>query len=112
MRVCRSQAQTVILYQMQNRTQRFKNRGRNDERHVIIFISKISLIDYLGFEPRTGEEHRHHACEWRDEEDEKEREHLFEENGCRWFEFSCLNYFDPVRMTIIDPMNDILLGMF
>ncbi|TDL25412.1 hypothetical protein BD410DRAFT_813632 [Rickenella mellea] len=39
------------------------------------------------------------------------RKKLFKEHHARYYELSRLPYFDPVRMTIIDPMHNILLGI-
>ncbi|KAF8584211.1 hypothetical protein K439DRAFT_1616910 [Ramaria rubella] len=33
------------------------------------------------------------------------------EHGTRWFEFARLPYFDVIRMTIIDPMHNLLMGV-
>lgn len=37
---------------------------------------------------------------------------LFKRTGIRYFELSRLPYYDPIRMGIIDPMHNILLGEF
>ena len=41
-----------------------------------------------------------------------ERDEFFSKHGVRWFEFARLPYFDPIRMTIIDPMHNLLIGMY
>ena len=43
--------------------------------------------------------------------DAKSKAGFFKEHSSKWFELSRLSYFDPVRMTVIDPMHNILLGM-
>lgn len=47
----------------------------------------------------------HRACQTQSAE--KEIEQQF---GCRYFVLLRLPYFDPVRMTVIDPMHNLLLG--
>ncbi|KAG1728034.1 uncharacterized protein EDB91DRAFT_1086205 [Suillus paluster] len=44
-------------------------------------------------------------------ESDKAREEFFKTNSTQWFELARLKYFDPVRMMIIDPMHNILLGI-
>ena len=65
--------------------------------------------DLAGFPPRLGEHHRQHAHMYNSLEAE-ERDEYFHEHAARWFELSRLAYFDPVRMSILDPMHNILLG--
>ncbi|KAG1718381.1 uncharacterized protein EDB91DRAFT_1240882 [Suillus paluster] len=45
------------------------------------------------------------------DESDKAREEFFKTNSTQWFELARLKYFDPVRMMIIDPMHNILLGI-
>ena len=62
---------------------------------------------------RTGEEHRRLARQYRDAEPgvyPGQREYLFKENGTRYYALSRLKYFDAVRMSVLDPMHNILLG--
>lgn len=40
----------------------------------------------------------------------EDRDVFFKKFGVRWFEFARLPYFDPVRMTLIDPMHNLLMG--
>ena len=42
----------------------------------------------------------------------KERETIEFEHGVRYSELSRLPYFDPVRMHLIDPMHNLMLGKF
>jgi hypothetical protein len=67
----------------------------------------LTLI--IAFEARDGATHRQHAEEWQKLPD-GDREDFFKEHGARYFELSRLPYFDPVRMTVVDPMHNILLG--
>ncbi|KAH9928238.1 hypothetical protein B0H21DRAFT_712161 [Amylocystis lapponica] len=69
-------------------------------------------IDVLSAFPlRDGEEHRHLAKEYLQQPDRELREAFFKEHAVRYYELSRLPYFDAVRMTIIDPMHNILLGI-
>ena len=63
----------------------------------------------IAFEARSGASHRLHAQEWQ-RLPEGDREEFFKNHGARYFELSRLPYFDPVRMTVVDPMHNILLG--
>ncbi|KAL5535628.1 hypothetical protein ACEPAF_3722 [Sanghuangporus sanghuang] len=62
------------------------------------------------FEPRTDEEHRRHATEYR-HANLNEREALFKRTGVRYAESLRLPYFHAITMGIIDPMHNILLGI-
>ena len=64
-----------------------------------------------GFEPRSGDVHKQRAWEYALLPDDKTRQMFFDEHSARYFELSRLPYFNPVRMTVIDPMHNILLGM-
>ncbi|KAH9947414.1 hypothetical protein B0H21DRAFT_692092, partial [Amylocystis lapponica] len=63
------------------------------------------------FPPRDGEEHRRHAQEYLQQADSELREAFFKQHAARYYELSRLPYFDAVRMTVIDPMHNILLGV-
>jgi hypothetical protein len=54
--------------------------------------------------------HRDHAFQYDRLESVKKREDYFKKYGVRWYAFACLPYFDAVRMTIIDPMHNLLMG--
>lgn len=64
-----------------------------------------------GFPLRDGNLHRDQAYEYDSIKSPQEREEFFKKYGVRWYSFARLPYFDAVRMTIIDPMHDLLLGM-
>lgn len=68
------------------------------------------LISVLARPPRDDQEHRRLGREYQNIADEKEQQLFFKEHASRWFELSRLPYFNPVRMAIIDPMHNILLG--
>ena len=59
---------------------------------------------------RDGDQHKFRAHEFAALQPGKEREDFFKEYGVRWYEFARLPYFDANRMTIIDPMHNLLMG--
>jgi hypothetical protein len=70
--------------------------------------------DYSGFDrskwpPRTNEEHRSNIKKIECSQKSKKSQ-LESTYGCRYSELLRLPYFDPVRMTIIDPMHNLYLG--
>ena len=72
-------------------------------------------IDYSGFdveswELRTWDANRVYAEQWRNADTMAARRELERQNGTRWSELHRLEYFDPVRCTIIDPMHNLFLG--
>ncbi|PSR70650.1 hypothetical protein PHLCEN_2v13455 [Hermanssonia centrifuga] len=65
-----------------------------------------------GFPLRDGNTHRNQAQDYANlGDDTKAKDAFFKEHSMRYFELSCLPYFDPVEMTVIDPMHNILLGV-
>ncbi|KAL5476590.1 hypothetical protein ACEPAI_3270 [Sanghuangporus weigelae] len=78
-------------------------------------LNSIQLEGITGTYPaRTGDEHRRLARKYRDAEPGDgpgQREELFKKDGTRYYAMSRLSYFDAVRMSAIDPMHNILLGM-
>ncbi|GBE85372.1 hypothetical protein SCP_0705590 [Sparassis crispa] len=73
------------------------------------FFSDAGLSN--GFPACDGEEHKRLAREWKTLSSEEERADFFKAHGVRWTELARLPYFDPVRMTVIDPMHNLLLGV-
>lgn len=76
------------------------------------FPGVIGQRDYSGFDRskwpiRSLLEHRKNVCSIRKCSTVTERKSLY---GCRYTVFLDLPYFDPVRMTIIDPMHNLYLG--
>ncbi|KAJ7712854.1 hypothetical protein B0H16DRAFT_1811810 [Mycena metata] len=65
------------------------------------------------FTARDGEQHRRESAEYAKipEDDKKARDTFASTYGTRYYEFSHLSYFDPVRQIIIDPMHCIFLGV-
>ncbi|KAL5512094.1 hypothetical protein ACEPAG_3615 [Sanghuangporus baumii] len=63
------------------------------------------------FPHRSGEENRRLAFEYRKIDDEDEKQEFFTTHGVGYTELSRLPYFDLVRMAVIDPMHNVLLGI-
>jgi hypothetical protein len=76
---------------------------------ILPYLHTHLILSRVDYEPRTSEEHRRLAKEYRRLPD-NEKNDFFNEHAMRYFELSRLPYFDPVRMSIIDPMHNILLG--
>lgn len=71
--------------------------------------------DYSGFDrvnwvPRTKNAHFSSITIINQSKNKTERDHLESQHGCRYSVLLDLPYFDPVRMTIIDPMHNLFLG--
>lgn len=62
------------------------------------------------FPARDGQEHSREAQEYAELDTKQQRDAFFAEHATRYFELSRLPYFDAVKMTIVDPMHNILLG--
>ncbi|KIP02072.1 hypothetical protein PHLGIDRAFT_503171 [Phlebiopsis gigantea 11061_1 CR5-6] len=60
---------------------------------------------------RDGPEHLCKAQEYANLDTKQEHDMFFAEHSTRYFELSRLPYFDPVKMSIIDPMHNIILGV-
>ncbi|CDO75664.1 hypothetical protein BN946_scf184941.g17 [Trametes cinnabarina] len=61
--------------------------------------------------PRSYEDHLRLAREWKALETKKERDAHFKQHGARWAEMMRLPYYDCMKMTVIDPMHNLLLGV-
>ncbi|KAI9060901.1 hypothetical protein FKP32DRAFT_1577145 [Trametes sanguinea] len=64
-----------------------------------------------GCPPRSYAEHCQLAQDWKALETKKERDEHFKKHGARWAEMMRLPYYDGVKMTVIDPMHNLLLGV-
>ena len=69
-----------------------------------------SGFDCQGWTARSSETHRHRAfqhktCQTRSDQVDVERQH-----GCRYSVLLRLPYFDPIRICVIHPMHNMLLG--
>ena len=74
-----------------------------------------SKVDYSGFNrqdwpKRSNQQHRKDVEDVQSCSSKTAREKMESELGCRYSVFLDLPYFDPVRMTIIDPMHNLFLG--
>ncbi|KAG1875919.1 hypothetical protein C8R48DRAFT_669170 [Suillus tomentosus] len=81
--------------------------------HPAMCKSKLKTEDameYDKFPHRDGQQHRKHAEEYNGL-GPKEQDDFFTKHSARWFELARLPYFDPVQMTVIDPMHCFLLGI-
>lgn len=79
------------------------------------FPGPVGQKDYSGFnrsqwKSRTLEDHRNCINHIRKCTTKKARNELESKYGCRYSELLQLPYFDPIRMTIIDPMHNLYLG--
>lgn len=82
--------------------------------HMCFLLSARSLLIFgFGGGPslRTHHETVRLAYEYLRLTNRKEREVFFKKFGVRWSEFVRLPYFDMIRMRVIDPMHNLLLGM-
>ncbi|KAJ7739131.1 hypothetical protein B0H16DRAFT_1729525 [Mycena metata] len=79
--------------------------------HKDIKTPKGMKVD--AFPARDGNQHKAESAEYAKipETDKKARDTFAAAHGTRFFEFSRLTYFDPVRQIIIDPMHCIFLGV-
>ena len=55
--------------------------------------------------------YRKNALEWRHCKSDAARKRFVKENSVRWTELLRLQYFDPIRYTIVDPMHCLFLGI-
>ena len=73
------------------------------------------MPDYSGFkheewELRTLSDHRKSAQKHQTANTIAEQKTIERESGCRYSVLLELPYFDPIRMCIVDPMHNLLLG--
>jgi len=79
------------------------------------FPGKVGEKDYSGFdrtqwEQRTLDHHKQSINKIKKCTTKKARNDLESKYGCRYSALLDLPYFDPIRMTIIDPMHNLYLG--
>lgn len=70
-----------------------------------------SLFIFSAFPLCDGEDHRRLPNKYSKLETKKERDAFCAKHGVRDSELNRLPYWNPVRMAIVDPMHNILLGM-
>ena len=71
--------------------------------------------DFSGFDrslwpSRQLESHRYHAFKHKNAQNRSQEISIERNEGCRFSVLLQLPYFDPIRMCIIDPMHNLLLG--
>ena len=79
------------------------------------FSGQVGQKDYSGFDrsqwpPRTLDEHKRNICMIRQCTTKTARNDLESKFGCRYSILLDLPYFNPIRMTVIDPMHNLYLG--
>jgi hypothetical protein len=72
-------------------------------------LNNINDLNIEAWEPRSHEEHRMLAFEWRDAPSEARRAKITSEHGIRYSEFLRLPYLDPIRSLCVDPMHAFFL---
>ena len=72
--------------------------------------TQISFSYIVGFPLRDEAEHRRLADEYDRLNTKAERDDFCSRHGVRYSELLRLPYFNPIRMSVIDPMHSILLG--
>jgi hypothetical protein len=69
--------------------------------------------DGLGnFTNRTRQEHEQYGKAWKNATTKTEKKNISQNTGYRWTPFLRLVYFDPSRMTLLDPLHNIWEGLF
>lgn len=73
--------------------------------------------DYSGYDrndwtSRTNEHHRCHSEKYREAKTLTQRLKIENETGVRYTVLTKLPYFDCVRQHVVDPMHNLLLGMY
>ncbi len=71
--------------------------------------------DYTGFnrnewEPRMLDKHKEFAIKHQAAKTKAQQKVIEREHGCRYSVLLQLPYFDPIRMCVIDPIHNLLLG--
>lgn len=70
----------------------------------------MGRTDHEEWKLRDIEEMRSHAEEWRDATTVAKQEDIFKKYGTRWSELWRLQYWNPVRQLVVDPMHALLEG--
>lgn len=69
----------------------------------------INDLDVKSWEPRSSEEQRKLAFEWRDTLSDRRRAEITSKYGVRYSEFLGLPYLDPIRALVVDTMHAFFL---
>jgi hypothetical protein len=64
------------------------------------------------FQNRTRQEHFEYGTRWKDADTKKESTEISQNTGYRWTPFLRLEYFEPSRMTVLDPLHNMWEGLF
>ena len=72
-------------------------------------LKSLSDLNVRSWEPRTCEEHRSLAIQWRDASSEALRAEITSKHGVRYSEFLRLPYLDPIRSLCVNPMHAFFL---
>jgi hypothetical protein len=79
--------------------------------HCSLGKCDINNLDRRTWPTRTREVLKKAAEEWRDATTASERKRLFKKNGIRWSPFWNLEYYEPTKMVVTDPMHNLFLGL-
>ena len=79
------------------------------------FGGEFGKRDYSGFDRenwplRNNDDHRSSVMAISQSKTKTDRTQLESQHGCRFSSLLDLPYFDPVRMTVVDPMHNLFLG--
>ncbi|KAF5329887.1 hypothetical protein D9611_013390 [Ephemerocybe angulata] len=72
----------------------------------------IDCIDPTKWPAMDLEHICHYATLWRDSDNNKERESIFERCGWKWSPLFELPYWNPIKFTMVDPMHAFDLNLF
>ncbi|KAF8493097.1 hypothetical protein F5888DRAFT_1618448 [Russula emetica] len=72
-------------------------------------LKNINDLDVRSWEPRSSEEHRKLAFEWRDTLSDRRHAEITSKYGVRYSEFLWLPYLDPIRVLTVDTMHAFFL---
>jgi hypothetical protein len=74
--------------------------------------SDINNLNTLEWPSRSCEEHRLHAEEWRNAQDEKAQKKAFKRAGVRYTPLLQLPYWKPTKYVVVEAMHNLFLGLF
>lgn len=77
--------------------------------HLKLFSLSDSCL--IAFPQRTNTQQREYGKKYAECKTNAERDEFVKNYATRWTEFARLPYFDLVRMIVIDPMHNLILGM-
>ena len=72
--------------------------------------SNYSGYDRNNWIPRTNEHHKFYSTKYKLARTRKAREEMEKKTGVRYSLLTQLPYFDSIRMHVVDPMHNLLLG--